>query len=128
MQRFYFTLFPHTFSVWFTRHIPFCYTILYFLIHTARYGSSRLVQNNIIHFQGSVAGPRERCDLLAISRAAAVVLTAAVVFTAAVVRCRCCWVRYHCCGSQTIAVVLKPLLWFLILLMGSVPLLSCLVP
>jgi hypothetical protein len=38
------------------------------------------------------------------------------------------WLSNHCCSSQTIAVVLKPLLWFLILLMGSVPLLSCLVP
>ncbi len=57
----------------------------FFLSHATRYGSSRLVQNNVIHFESLVAGPRQRCDLLAVSRIATVVLAAAVVFTAAVV-------------------------------------------
>jgi hypothetical protein len=49
------------------------------------YGSSQLGQNNGFYFESLVAGPRQRCDLLAVSHIAAVVLAAAVVFAAAVV-------------------------------------------
>jgi hypothetical protein len=57
----------------------FCFLCTLFLNAATRYCSLRLVQSN------SVVTLRWRCDLLAISRAAAVVLAAAVVFTAAAV-------------------------------------------
>jgi hypothetical protein len=94
----------------------------FFLPHATRYGSSRLVQNNVIHFESLVAGPRQWCDLLAVVFTAAVVLAAAVVFTAAVV------LAAAVVFAAAVVSVLS-LLWCSVpLLLGSVPLLLCLVP
>ena len=51
---------------------------------THAYGSSRLVQNNIICFESAAATPLWQCELLAVLRTVSVVLAAAVAFIAAV--------------------------------------------
>jgi hypothetical protein len=84
-------------------------------------GSSQLKQNNVIHFESLVAGPGQRCDLLAVSRIAAVVLAAAVVFIAAVVLAAA--VVFTAAVVLAAAVGLPPLL-FLPLLLSLPPLLS----
>jgi hypothetical protein len=93
----------------------------FFLPHVTRYGSSRLVQNNVIHFESLVAGPRQWCDLLAVSHIAAVVLAAAVVFTAAVVLAAAVVFTAAVVFAAAVVSVLP-------LLLGLVPLRLCLVP